>query len=110
METRVYDLAHARSGDKGNTLNVGVFAYSPNAWKQLHEQLTEQTVLQAYSHLGATQVTRYEIESLQALNFVIKNVLAGGVTRSLRLDPHGKSLSALMLGILLTQPTSFISD
>lgn len=44
---------------------------------------------------------RYEVESLKALNFVIPNVLAGGVTRSLRLDPHGKSLSALMLGIRL---------
>lgn len=101
MARRVYDLAHARSGDKGNTLNVAVIAYDEAAWEVLRRELTEERVMNAYAHLGAESVMRYEVKSLRALNFVIRNVLAGGVTRSLRLDPHGKSLSALVLGIEL---------
>lgn len=101
MGTLVYDLAHARSGDKGNTSNVAVIAYDDTSWQMLRKELTAERVLQAYAHLGPGPVTRYEIESLKALNFVIQNVLAGGVTRSLRLDPHGKALSSLILGIEL---------
>jgi len=105
MATLVYDLGHARSGDKGNTLNVAVIAYNDAAWQVLRKELTEERVMQAYGHLGGDLVTRYEIESLKALNFVIRNVLAGGVTRSLRLDPHGKSLSSLILSIELPSST-----
>ncbi|AKQ54520.1 AtuA-related protein [Bordetella hinzii] len=101
METLVYDLAHARAGDKGNTSSIAVIAYDEAAWQRLRQALTAERVEQAFAHLGAGKVRRYEVESLKALNFVIPNVLAGGVTRSLRLDPHGKSLSALMLGIRL---------
>jgi len=101
MKTRVYDLAHVRSGDKGNTLNVAVVAYDATAWRRLRLHLTAQRVQQAYAHLGAIATVRYAVDSLEALNFVIQGVLAGGVTRSLRLDPHGKSLSALLLGIEL---------
>jgi len=104
MGTLVYDLAHARSGDKGNTSNVAVIAYDESAWRVLRRELTAERVRQAYAHLGAGPVERYEIESLRALNFVIPDVLAGGVTRSLRLDPHGKALSSLILGIELPVP------
>lgn len=101
MGTLVYDLAHARAGDKGNTSSIAVIAYDDAAWQVLRRALTAECVEQAFAHLGAGPVRRYEVASLKALNFVIPNVLAGGVTRSLRLDPHGKSLSALMLGIEL---------
>lgn len=101
MGTLVYDLAHARAGDKGNTSSIAVIAYDEAGWQVLRRLLTADLVARAYAHLGAVSVRRYEVESLMALNFVIPNVLAGGVTRSLRLDPHGKSLSALMLGIEL---------
>ena len=101
MGLLVHDLAHARAGDKGNTSSVAVIAYDLAAWQVLRSKLTEERVLLAFSHLGAETVRRYEVESLRALNFVIPNVLAGGVTRSLRLDPHGKTLSALMLCIEL---------
>jgi len=101
MGILVHDLAHARAGDKGNTSNIAVIAYDDAAWALLHRELTPERVAYAFSHLGAGPVRRYEVESLRALNFVIPNVLAGGVTRSLRLDPHGKTLSALMLGIEL---------
>lgn len=101
MGILIHELAHARAGDKGNTSNVAVIAYDDAAWSVLRRALTAERVTAAFSHLGAGLVRRYEVESLRALNFVIPNVLAGGVTRSLRLDPHGKTLSALMLGIEL---------
>ncbi|WP_423460177.1 AtuA-related protein [Ottowia sp. VDI28] len=107
MATLVHELAHARAGDKGNTSNVAVFAYDDASWNILHRELTAARVSQAFAHLGASEVRRYEVESLKALNFVIPNVLAGGVTRSLRLDPHGKTLSALMLGIELSDSSLF---
>ena len=106
MGTLVYDLAHARAGDKGNTSSIAVIAYDEASWQLLRRLLTADCVERAFSHLGARSVRRYEVESLRALNFVIPNVLAGGVTRSLRLDPHGKSLSALMLGIELAIDTA----
>ncbi|MFF7058101.1 hypothetical protein ACFY89_15610 [Achromobacter spanius] len=101
MSILVYDLAHARAGDKGNTSSIAVIAYDDDGWRMLRQALTAARVEQAFAHLGAGKVRRYEVESLKALNFVIPNVLSGGVTRSLRLDPHGKSLSSLMLGIEL---------
>jgi hypothetical protein len=101
MSVRVYDLGHARAGDKGNTSNISVTAYSDEAWEVLHRQLTPEIVLAHFKHLTAGPVHRYEVPQLRALNFVIENALGGGVTRSLAIDPHGKSLSALMLTITL---------
>jgi len=101
MSVRVYDLGHARAGDKGNTSNISVTAYSDEAWQVLHRELTPDVVLAQFRHLGAGPVHRYELPQLRALNFVIENALGGGVTRSLAIDPHGKSLSALMLTITL---------
>lgn len=96
---RVYDLAHCRAGDKGNTSNISVIAYNEAAWRVLNEQLTPERVLAAYGHLAKGPVRRYDLPNLRALNFVIENALGGGVTRSLRQDMHGKSLSSLMLTI-----------
>ena len=101
MSVKVYELGHARAGDKGNTSNVSVIAYDDNAWRILREQLTEEHVMQAYAHVAKGPVTRYELPKLKALNFVIENALGGGVTISLALDAHGKSLSYLMLDIEL---------
>lgn len=101
MKVRVYDIAHARSGDKGNTSNVAVIAYDEAGWRLLREQLTAERVSAAYAHLAQGPVRRYELPRLRALNFVIENALAGGVTRSLRQDAHGKSLSTVMLTIEL---------
>jgi hypothetical protein len=98
---RVYDLGHSRAGDKGNTSNISVVAYNEAAWRVLREQLTAERVMAAYVHLAKGPVTRYELPNLRALNFVIENALGGGVTRSLRQDMHGKSLSSLILSIEL---------
>jgi hypothetical protein len=101
MSVRVYDLGHARAGDKGNTSNISVTAYSDQAWQLLRRELTPEIVLAHFAHLTAGPVHRYELPQLRALNFVIENALGGGVTRSLAIDPHGKSLSTLMLTITL---------
>jgi hypothetical protein len=101
MSVRVYDLAHARAGDKGNTSNISVTAYDQAGFSVLRKELTPEVVLGHFKHLGAGPVRRYELPQLRALNFVIENALGGGVTRSLAIDPHGKSLSALMLTIVL---------
>ena len=98
---KVYDLAHARAGDKGNTSNISVTAYTDAGWDLLRATLTPERVLAAFRHLTDGPVRRYELPRLRALNFVIEGVLGGGVTRSLRIDPHGKALSALMLTIAL---------
>lgn len=98
---RVYDLAHCRAGDKGNTSNISVVAYNEAGWRVIREQLTPELVLAAYAHIAKGPVRRYDLPNLRALNFVIENALGGGVTRSLRQDMHGKSLSSLMLTIEL---------
>ena len=98
---RVYDLAHGRAGDKGNTSNISVIAYDAAGWAVLQQQLTAERVMQAFAHVAQGPVTRYELPRLQALNFVIERALGGGVTRSLAQDMHGKSLSSLMMTIEL---------
>jgi hypothetical protein len=103
MPLRVYDIAHSRSGDKGNTSNVAVIAYDAAGWDKLRRHLTAERVMAAYAHLAQGPVRRYELPNLRALNFVIENALAGGVTRSLRLDPHGKTLSSVVLSIELPE-------
>ena len=98
---RVYDLAHSRAGDKGDTSNISVIAYDEPAWVILREHLTVERVMEAFAHIARGPVRRYELPRLRALNFVIERALGGGVTRSLAQDVHGKSLSSLMLTIEL---------
>ena len=98
---RVYDLAHSRAGDKGDTSNISVIAYDEAAWEILRAELTPEVVMRAFAHIAQGPVRRYELPKLQALNFVIERALGGGVTRSLAQDVHGKSLSSLMLTIEL---------
>jgi hypothetical protein len=98
---RVYDLGHSRAGDKGDTSNVSVIAYDDAGWRVLRRELTAERVMAAYAHIANGPVTRYEMPKLRALNFVIERALGGGVTRSLRQDMHGKSLSTLILTIEL---------
>jgi hypothetical protein len=102
---RVYDLAHARAGDKGDTSNVVVVAYDEVAWQLLERELTAERVAATYRAVAGGPVTRYALPRLRALNFVIENALGGGVTRSLAIDPHGKSLGSLILTIELPGPT-----
>jgi len=96
---RVYDIAHGRAGDKGDTSNISVIAYDERGWEILRTQLTAERVERHFAHLLTGRVRRYELPKLRALNFVLEGALRGGVTRSLAQDAHGKSLSSLMLTI-----------
>ena len=94
---KLYELAHARAGDKGNISTISIIAYDMDDYDFLRQRVTVTRVMRQFSLLGATKVERYELPQLGALNFVIYNVLGGGVTHSLALDTHGKSYSSLML-------------
>lgn len=97
----VRDIAHARAGDKGNTSNVNVWVYDPADFDLLKRELTSERIKRAFPHLIRGEVTRYVIEHLHGLNFVMQNALEGGVNASLNLDSHGKSWSFLILGLEL---------
>ena len=103
---RIYDIAHCRAGDKGDTSNISVIAYDAAGWEIVRTQLTEEVVMRTFAHIAKGPVKRYELPKLQALNFVIEGALGGGVTRSLAQDAHGKSLSSLMLTIELPGNTA----
>ena len=101
MSLRVYDLAHCRAGDKGNTSNISVICYDEKDWEFLQRVLTPERVMAAFAHIAGGPVRRYELRNVKAFNFVIENALAGGVTVSLAQDVHWKSLSNVMLGVEL---------
>ncbi len=101
---RLHDIAHGRSGDKGNRLNVNVIAYKPGHWPVLLAEVTEARVAALVAHRGVTAVRRYELPLLHALNFVIEDALEGGVNSSLAIDTHGKCLSYLVLGMDVRVP------
>lgn len=95
----LYKLAHARTGDKGNRSNISVIAYRPEDFSVLQRELTEERVKTHFGFRNPSAVKRYELPHLMALNFVIDDVLDGGVNLSLNLDAHGKSLSYWLLAI-----------
>ena len=101
-------VAHGRAGDKGNRLNVSIMPYDPEAFALLAGQLTEQRVLGLYAHRGASSVKRYDLPLLPAMNFVIDDVLEGGVNGSLNLDGHGKSNSFILLAMPVQVPAKFV--
>lgn len=108
VEVPLHRVAHGRAGDKGNRLNVSLMPYDSHAYAALGEQLTEARVLAAYAHRGATRVKRYDLPLLAAYNFVIEDVLEGGVNGSLNLDGHGKSNSFLLLAIPVHVPQRWV--
>ena len=93
----LHAIAHGRAGDKGNVSNVSLVAYRPEAYKFLATNVTADKVHKLYAHLGASGVTRYDLPLLSAFNFVIDDVLDGGVNASRSIDRHGKTLSYILL-------------
>lgn len=94
---RLAELAHGRSGDKGDICNVGIVAYKPEDYESLREHVTEQRVKEHFGDLVKGTVTRYEMPNIHALNFVLTQALDGGGTRSLRSDSLGKVMYAWLL-------------
>lgn len=97
-------LAHARSGDKGDSANIGVIAYAPELYMILVKELTADHVKQHFSTWVKGPVERYELPNLDALNFVLHGALDGGGTVSLRTDAQGKVLSAALLRLEIDVP------
>jgi hypothetical protein len=96
---RLRDIAHARTGDKGDTCNISLIAFDEAAYPRLVEHVTAERVRAHFAGIVHGEVLRYELPNLGALNFVMTRALGGGVTRSLALDAHGKSLSSLLLDL-----------
>ncbi len=94
---RLGDIAHARSGDKGNHANIGVVAHGPAEYALLVTRLTADRVGKFFAPLGPARVKRFELPKIAALNFVLYDVLAGGASRSLRIDTQGKLLGTAIL-------------
>ena len=104
MRTPLHRIAHGRTGDKGNRSNISVIAWHPAFWPVLVEQVTEDAVARQFADRRPAKVTRHLLPKLQAMNFVLDEVLDGGVNDSLNLDSHGKSLSYLLLDIEVEVP------
>ena len=100
----LHRLAHSRAGDKGATANISVIAYRAEFFPLLIEQVTVARVGELFRHRAPTAVRRYVLPKLGALNFVLENVLEGGVNEALNLDSHGKCLSFLMLDLEIQVP------
>ncbi|MGY4408283.1 hypothetical protein ACVWW4_000019 [Bradyrhizobium sp. LB7.1] len=98
---KLRELAHARAGDKGNISNISVIAFEPGDYAFLVEHVTAERVKLHFADIVAGRVDRYQLPALGALNFVLHGALGGGVTRSLSLDAHGKSLSSSLLELEL---------
>lgn len=99
---KLREIAHSRTGDKGNTSNISVIAYDTTHFPLLAEQVTAERVKSHFAGVVEGDVVRYELPNIGALNFVMTNALGGGVTRSLALDAHGKSLSSALLDLEIT--------
>jgi hypothetical protein len=103
------DVAHGRSGDKGNHANVAVIAYTPAGFAWLREFLTAERVGEYFAPLGPSRVERFEAANLSALNFVLYDVLAGGASRSLRSDNQGKTMALALLQLQAPRPENYPS-
>ena len=94
-------IANARSGDKGNRLNIALVCRDPAHYQAVAAQVTVARVTAAFASRKPTSVVRYDLPKLAAFNFVLDDALEGGVNASLGLDGHGKSLSFLLLGMTI---------
>ncbi len=94
---KLKEIAHSRTGDKGEISNISLIAYQKEDYDLIKEKVTCEVVKEYFGEICKGEVVRYELEELGALNFVLDKTLGGGVTRSLALDKHGKSLGMALL-------------
>lgn len=107
--TTLRAIAFARSGDKGSSANVAVFGRSPAAYAWLRDHLTAERVEVYFRPLGVGTVVRYDVPNLEALNFILPAILAGGGSCSLRIDAQGKTLGQALLESPVDLPPSLLS-
>ena len=101
---RLAEIAHGRSGDKGNHANVAILAYTSAGYRWLDTELSEARVAGYFKELGVTRVIRFQAPVLLAFNFLLENALGGGASRSLRTDTQGKALALALLEMKLPRP------
>jgi len=104
MGVKLHEIAHARAGDKGNISDISLIVYDRRHYKAIAAQVTAARVKEWFGPLVQGEVVRYEVPQLGALNFVLHGALGGGVTRTLALDPHGKSRSSWLLELEVDVP------
>jgi hypothetical protein len=109
VEVPLHHVAHGRTGDKGNRLNISLIAWREEIYLLLREQVTVARVATLFAHRHPGRVQRFELPNLWALNFVIDDVLEGGVNDALNLDGHGKTHSYLLLSLPVRIPESLIN-
>ncbi|MEN8698527.1 AtuA-related protein [Bacillus infantis] len=96
-KVKLLEIAHSRTGDKGNTLNISLIPYEEKHYSLLSDQVTAKSVKDHLHHIVQGKITRYDLPNIKAFNFVCEEALLGGVTTSLAVDTHGKSLSSALL-------------
>lgn len=101
MKVKLLDIAHGRSGDKGDAANVGIIAYDDKGFEIIKKQLTTERVKEHFEGICLGEVERFELPNIRALNFLLHNTLGGGGTVSLKHDAQGKTLAAALLRIEL---------
>jgi len=94
---KLWEIAHSRTGDKGNISNVSLIAYDEKDYGRIAAAVTADRVKRHFADIVKGEVVRYELPAVGALNFVMQGALGGGVTRSLATDKHGKCLSSYLL-------------
>ena len=104
----LHRLAHSRTGDKGGTANISLIAYAPELFPLLVAQVTEERVCELFRHRHPAAVRRYVLPKLGAMNFVLEDVLDGGVNDALNLDSHGKTLAFLLLSMEVEVPPALL--
>lgn len=104
--TRLSEIAHGRSGDKGNHANVAVIAYTEAGYAWLREQLTAEVVAAYLAPMNPSRVERFEAANVWGLNFMLYDILAGGASQSLRIDTQGKTLALTLLQMPIERPAN----
>ncbi|MTI58952.1 MAG: hypothetical protein FH762_03010 [Firmicutes bacterium] len=100
---KLREIAHSRTGDKGNISNVSLIVYDEKDYHLIKEKVTVEKVKEWFSDIVEGKIERYELPKIGALNFVMYSALGGGVTRSLAIDKHGKSLSSALLDMSIEE-------
>jgi len=108
IDVELHELAHARTGDKGDRANISLIPFDPAAWDFLRKEITPECVKRWFAHRNVGKVVRYDLPRIQAFNFVLDNVLQGGVNGSLNLDGHGKGLSFYLLAMPVRAPRALV--
>lgn len=101
MKVRLIDIAHGRSGDKGDAANIGLIAYDNDGYEIIKKYVTAEKVKEHFQGICFGEVERFELPNIRALNFLLHNTLGGGGTVSLKFDAQGKTLAAALLRLEL---------